>query len=730
MRSVRLVGAPGVLKLVPIFALLVAVVCPAGCGARLSDDAGGASSGQTELPTVPRRQRFNLLLVTLDTTRADHLGSYGYAHASTPHLNRLASQGVRFEHVTAPVPLTLPSHASLFTGQYPFTHEVRDNVNFRLSAEAHTLAEVLGEAGYNTGGFIGAYVLNAATGMSQGFDFYTDFTSPGFEVPSHGDPVERSGGEVVAEARQWLETHQRGNFFAWVHLFDPHLPHEPPSPYRERHVGRPYDGEISYVDALVGELMDGLEKDGRAERTVVVVTADHGEGLGEHGESRHGALVYDATVRVPLLMWAPGVLAAGAVVDTPVSLVDVMPTLLEILDIEDPAAESRDGRDARTLMVDANTEPRPAYAESLYPLLEYGFEPQRAIRLDDYKFIHAAEPELYDVRTDAAETINLAADNPDVVARLDAALRALVGDDDPTRGFAATSGAAAEHLERLRALGYLGGGTPATEAIEMDTRTMVETTEAFEDGIAATMDLIAEQRWDEAHEVLEGLADLVPNDRVVRYYRGHTEMQRGNLAAAIVELQGAIEADPAYTLPYMDLANAYWQSGDRAETFEFLGRAVETFPETAMFRILLATYLQQDGQSDRALQVYQDARKLAPRDPRLLANLALLHLTRNEKSTALTLTRWLTEATPRDPQAWNRLALLLTDMGDYSGAQTALRHSLELDPGQPDVRYNLGLALILDAAGAFDQILLGDPGAAYAKQTLEQLLRSGALRPR
>jgi len=678
---------------------------------------------------VAGRNPFNLLVITLDTTRADHLGSYGCGRIDTSNLDRLAAEGVRYDSVTAPVPLTLPSHASLFTGQYPFTHGVRDNVNYRLDPSASSLAEVLVGAGYHTGGFIGAYVLSDTTGINQGFEAYTDFRALGIAERTAGTPTERPGSEVVAEALDWMET-QSGNFFAWVHLFDPHLPYAAPSPYRERHPDRPYDAEIAYVDALVGELLAGLEKSGKADNTLVVVTADHGEGLGEHGETRHGALVYDATVRVPLLMWAPRVLPARTVIDTPVSLVDVLPTVLGILDIDDPVADSRDGRDTRALMIGGDDDPRTVYAESLYPRLEYGIRAQRALRSGVHKYIAAAEAELYDTAADPQETRNVADNNPEVVARLEAEMEALIAEDDPTQGFAATAGAAAAHLSRLRGLGYIGAGAPADVERILDARATVAITEAFEDGVAAVAGLLDEERWDEAVAALDEMAALGINERVVLYYRGHLALQRGDVAAAIAELEAAIEEDAAYTLPYMDLANAYWLAGDRGRAFAFLEETIETFPETATFRVLLATYLHEAGEFDRALPVYREARQLQPREPILLANLALLHLSRRETALARELIEQLTDVTPRDPEAWSRLAMILAEMGDYEGAVRALQRSLELNPDQPGARYGLGMLLVQQAGQEFQGVGDTDSSALQAKQAFDQLIRAGFLRIR
>ena len=377
----------------------------------------------------------NLVLVTLDTLRADRLGSYGYEAAETPHLDRLAAEGVRFEQVLSPVPATLPAHASILTGQNPYRHKVRDNGTFQLQEDALTLAEILDDAGYATAGFIAAFVLDAQFGIAQGFGEYTDFGDQEVaETPSPFPNVERKGGEVVEEAVEWL--HERtGPFFAWVHLYDPHDPYAPPEPYRSRYLQRPYDGEIAYTDEVVGRLLAGLEAAGHDRDTLVVIVADHGEGLGDHGESMHGFFVYDTTVLVPLILWAKDALPAGLVVEGQARLIDLLPTVLALIDVPDPAPTSRDGVDLRALIADPDAPGHAAYSEAFLPLLLFGWSELRALRADGYKYIAAPRPELYDLRADPGETENLLTAEPRLAATMRANLEELVaGDDDPAIG--------------------------------------------------------------------------------------------------------------------------------------------------------------------------------------------------------------------------------------------------------------------------------------------------------
>ena len=281
----------------------------------------------------------NLLLVTLDTLRADRLGSYGYSAAQTPHLDGLAARGLRFSNATTVTPLTLPAHASLMTGTYPAFHGVRDNGGFYLGEERQTLAETLAQAGFRTGGFVGAFVLDSRWGIGQGFErYFDDFDLTEFDDSASMDAIQRPGSAVVDQALAWLAQDHERPFFAWVHLYDPHTPYEAPEPYRSRFPASrsgAYDAEIAAADAQVGRLLAALREDGRLEDTLVAVVADHGEMLGEHGELTHAFFIYDAAIRVPLLLAGPGV--PRGLVDAQVRIIDLAPTLLTQLGQAVPA---------------------------------------------------------------------------------------------------------------------------------------------------------------------------------------------------------------------------------------------------------------------------------------------------------------------------------------------------------------------------------------------------------
>ncbi len=396
-----------------------------------------------------------ILLITLDTTRADHLGCYGDASAVTPNLDALAQQSVRFDQAMAAVPVTLPSHATMFTGLYPPTHGVRYNGMFRLGETSVTLAERLREAGFATGAVPAAYPVNAKSGLVQGFEIYKDlFSEPGAEKLSVD--AMRSAADVVKVGLETIHAVASKPFFVWLHFFDAHHPYVPPFPYSAQFRDHPYDGEIAYVDEQLGELFAALKKDGLWDRIVVIVAGDHGEGLYQHGERLHSQLVYESTLRVPLLIKAPGA-SAGAVIREPVTLADLAPTILDLARL--PVPSGLDGISLRESLNSGKAPLRPVYFESLAGSLAFGWSPIEGVRRGKWKVIRGKETELYDLDTDPQETNDLAGVDAPMASDLTALLDADLARWQASAAPATTTEAPvdAEALARLASLGYVGG---------------------------------------------------------------------------------------------------------------------------------------------------------------------------------------------------------------------------------------------------------------------------------
>jgi choline-sulfatase len=405
-------------------------------------------------PPVALADPPDVLLITIDTLRADRIGAYGYAGASTPVLDALAARGARFAEAIAPTPLTLPSHASILTATTPLKHGARDNVGFVVGPALPTLAEQFHASGYATGAFISGFPLHRRFGLMRGFDHYDDRLTRGGDS-ARPAPVERRADETVAAATAWLGQppgQAPRPLFLWVHVFDPHAPYDAPAPYGARFSRQPYDGEVAFVDAQIGALLNRLDQARPGRQTLIAVTADHGEGFGEHGEPTHGLFVYDSTVRVPLVFAGPGVPAAR-VVDPMVRLIDVAPTLLDLSGVA-PLANA-EGISLRPLLTGHETRPAPAaYVESLFGWLCCGWAPLHAWRDDAWKFIDAPRAELYDTSTDPGEVQNLAASRGADVARLRRDLEAALSGEAKV----AQGPSPSDARDRLRSLGYVGGG--------------------------------------------------------------------------------------------------------------------------------------------------------------------------------------------------------------------------------------------------------------------------------
>jgi choline-sulfatase len=383
-----------------------------------------------------------VVMITLDTTRADRLSPYGLMDAPMPNLDRLAGEGVLFRQALTVAPLTLPAHTSLMTGLFPASHGVRDNADQPLAAKYTTLAELLQARGFATGAFVGSSVLHSSRGLAQGFATYGNLP-----VGGQFDGEQRSGDRVVDEAIRWLGGVKDQPFFLWVHLYDAHLPYEPPEPFRSR-TADPYIGELLFVDAQIGRLRERLDQLGRTAGTILVVAGDHGEALGEHGEKAHGELLYDSVLHVPLIVRAPGVPPRDTT--DVVRLVDVMPTILELLRI--PAAV--EGTSLVPVLRGGSIE-LEAYAESLYPM-RFDKPPIHALRAGRYKLIRGSTTELYDVERDPFEEHNLAPERPQIAALMQARIRLLAAADK--RPSPALSQPTPEIRERLAALGYATPG--------------------------------------------------------------------------------------------------------------------------------------------------------------------------------------------------------------------------------------------------------------------------------
>lgn len=530
--------------------------------------AFGAASCGASAPRAP-----NLLVVSIDTTRADRLGCYGRVDAGTPNLDALAERGVRFENAYTPVPVTLPAHTTLLTGTSPRHHGVRDNGRFVVDPALTTLAEVLGARGWRTGATVAAYPLFAEYGLDQGFEFYDD------NVRGPNGKNEREADQVVETALAWLEQLERGApFFLWVHLFDPHQPFTPPEPFASAHPRDPYQAEISFADDQIGRLFRWLESEGLDDDTVVCVVADHGEGLGEHDETTHGLLVHGATTRIPMLFAGPG-LPSGAVVPGDARMMDVLPTIAQLLDVPVP-----EGVQGRSLVSAALGEPEPSsavYVESYFGELHYGWSRLEGLAYEGWKLVEATGvgpdgDSLYDLRSDPGELFDLARREPQ---RLDTMRRALSKERarlDAAPAFQTERAMSQAEVEALEALGYGGGVAPATgsELGALDPRERIATAEMFQRGRL----FVRQGQLIEAEREYARLQEAEPDGVSAQFLLGLIHAGRFRHEEAIVAFRAALAQAPTHAPLWRRLSTAQWNAGHLEESLESLDTARRLAP--------------------------------------------------------------------------------------------------------------------------------------------------------
>ena len=606
------------------------------------------------------KRPLNVLLISIDTLRADHLGCYGYAAAQTPTIDALAARGLRFTRASTTTPLTLPAHTSLMTGTFPASHGVRDNGGFYVSDDQTTIAEVLRSHGYRTGGFVGAFVLDSRWGINQGFDrYFDDFDLSRYEGKGL-DAVQRPGSEVVDHALSWLDEDTRQPFFAWVHLYDPHTPYAPPQEFRARFpstmVGA-YDAEIAYADSQVARLIGRLADTGRLESTLVVVVGDHGESLGEHEEQAHGFFVYEATVRIPLVI-------AGAHVPTradsnEVRIIDVMPTILDSLGIAVPTAV----QGSSLVSMATGAKDLLALSETFYPRYHYGWSDLQAVNDGRYKFIAAPQRELYDLQNDPGETRNIAPSNPQRVEALARALRDLQTRSAGMAKPVAPRQTDPEAEERLRALGYVGGSVSARNLEERPRGDPKRTIQLY------------------------NLLKLAAQDSV-----------DGNIDAGIAKVQRALAADPDIVEAYTMLGNLHSKAKRFEDAAQAYQRALKLDPEHQGAAFSLALTYKQLGRLADAETGFERARALDPKSGKADWQIADILMRRGDHAGAANILQaTLTDKKVDRPSFLIKLAEAEIEQGRHEDAERRLREAIELRPDAAMAHYDLGL--IAEASG-------------------------------
>jgi arylsulfatase A-like enzyme/predicted Zn-dependent protease len=632
-------------------------------------------SGFRPVPDGP-----NVLIVTIDTARADHFGCYGFEGVKTPNIDGLAREGVLFEHSAATVPITLPSHCSILTGLIPPRHGVRNNGTYFLQAEHTTLAELLHDEGYETAAFVSAYVLNSKYGLDQGFDIYQDAVHDSSAVVVID---ERNARETTNLVLSWLRKEHERPYFLWVHYFDPHQAYVPLSPFREEYAQYPYAGEIAFVDSELGRILGAVDQG----NTLTVVTADHGESLGQHGERTHAFYIYDSTIRVPLVIRYPDGRDAGTRSLIQTSSVDIMPTVLDVLGYEIP--EGLDGDSLADLSF-LKGQRRYAYCESIYPM-SFKWHPLAGLRDGEWKWIQAPQPEVYNIQSDPHETKNLVEAEKEVAGRMEAFLDAI----DPFANLGSTEShteMTAEDQEKLVALGYMGSSI------------------------------------DTSVDVLADLPD--PKDKIATYNKilsAKSSFAAGMLEEAEQKLREVLAEEPDTLDAVFFLGRVLLVMGKTEEATAFLKDTRRRLPEDVMMNCVLASLYIHEEMWEQAVQICREGLEISDREASLHDQMGVAYQGMGRWGEAIRCAEKALELDPDQAEYWNNLGATYFAMEEFENALKPLRRAVDLDDNLTEAWYNLGASLAgvgryEEAEKAYLAALESDAGNSEALVQLTKVL--------
>jgi arylsulfatase A-like enzyme/Tfp pilus assembly protein PilF len=631
-----------------------------------------APAGSGSTPSIATTRPKNVLLITLDTMRADRLGTYGYAAARTPNLDALAARGVRFDDATAPAPITGPAHAAILTGMYPGRFGVRDNVITPLPASATTLAEMLTNRGFVTGGFAGAFILDRPYGFAQGFETFRGFTRVDSGTEAN---AERTGDLVVDDARTWIASLDGSRpFFGWVHLYDAHLRYAPPAPYDQS-----YDGEVAFVDHQLGRLLDSLRARSRLDDTLVLAIGDHGESLGEHGEAGHGIFVYDAVLRVPFIMAGPGA-PSGVVVADQVRAIDLVPTVLDLLGSSSELKS--DGESVAALLRGGKRDLTPSsYAESYYPRFHYGWSEVRAIRADGWKAIDAPRRELYNLRTDPGETRNLYVEQQALADRMLGELtrtaRELDGAAQPS-----VRQPERETLERLRSLGYVGSAAPLPAGTRgPDPKDRIAQQGEYNALMSDAIDDLRGGRPEASIPKFKRLATMNERAYDVHLFLGEAYERLGRPQEALGEYEYASMLNPEAVVPIVSAAEVELKRGDLRSARRRLDDAMKVDATSLHVLMLTARVLEHEGRSAEAIAALEKAVDHHTANPRARTQLVAIAMQTRRWDVAERHLRHLLEMGYQPSRTYLALGRVTQMQGRTADAIANYREALRLEPG-------------------------------------------------
>ena len=588
-----------------------------------------------------KHQRIHhVVLISIDTCRADYLSCYGYHRKITPHIDKLAADSYRFTNVISPIPLTLPAHCSILTGTIPPYHGVHDNMDYQLDESIKTLAEVLQENGFVTGAILGSYVLDRQFGLARGFGHYDSPSDTG--ALSDEGLLERRAEEVSRLGIDWIEKHKDDRFFLFLHYYDPHTKYEPPEPFASRYSDNLYAGEVAYTDYCINQVIDKLKDRGLYNSATIIVTSDHGEMLGEHGENTHGFFVYQSAIRVPLIIKLPGQKDAKQI-DTLAGLVDIFPTLCELLNVSVPSHLR--GADLTGQFKGYEKEDRSLFAESLYAT-KYGGNSLLAIITERWKYIQTTQPELYDLSSDAGETVNLVGERPRLVQDLQTRLREILEKTAQTHQNQEEAQFDEDTLKRLESLGYVAGAK-VEEDYEFDqTKDDPKNLIDFHLSHVEVSRLISQRRYSQARKICDTMVRQRPGHFDSRFNLARIALEQGKLAEAfshltvaaelslddprvyhnlgiilareekfdeaVVHFNKCLELDPGNDETHLNLAFAYRRNGEKSRAIQHFGKSLEFKPGQLTAHMNLASLYHQQGMTGKAITHWRKAVELQP----------------------------------------------------------------------------------------------------------------------
>ena len=602
---------------------------------------------------APHSSRLDVLLVTIDTLRADYLSCYDKTKIETPHIDRLADRGLLFLKAFANNVITLPSHINILTGTYPFFHGVRDNAGFRLGEESLLISEILKKRGYRTAAFIGAFPLDERFGLNQGFDLYDDF----YGNTAHLHDlffVERPAEEVIDAACRWIKDQSENPWFCWIHLFDPHIPYSPPLAFKKRYPSDFYGGEVAYVDQELGKLFQFLDKRQKNDYPLTVITSDHGESLGEHGELTHGVFAYNSTLHIPLIIYQPQLFPKSKVIKEMVRHIDIVPTILDVLGIKIP--EVIQGRSLLTLVKNPSRwKDKDCYFENLSPNLNRNWAPLYGLIRRNYKFISLPNPELYDLEKDFSEENNLAATEKSISKELKISLDNLL--ETNQQHLSARKSVDRETREKLYALGYIAGA----EALPKKKNFSAE----------------------------DDPKNLIGLDRKMQ--EGSMAFHMGDVQSAVKIFKEILEEKPDYCVIYDALSFIYREGGQLEKAIKLLEKAIDLKLDNPSLMGRLAIYYQEAGRLKKAKIILESLAKSFPNDVEILNYLGVTYWKLENFDEAIKIFRRAIALDKGYASLYNNLGVVYLGLKDYSQAEKQFKKALSYDQNLASVYNGLGV---------------------------------------